>query len=196
MRALHAHGGEPAEAAALAAANSRAFRGDAPVISCATGCSAQLAEHADAAFRARTRDIVAHLAALDWPAAAATVSRPLRVALHVPCTQRFLSGSGAATATLLGRLPGLTLVPLAERGCCGAGGAQALGFGAQAEALGARTAAAVLATQPDVVVSANWGCALNLRAALAALDRPDLEVIHPVTLVARRFGVAAYNPGP
>jgi glycolate oxidase iron-sulfur subunit len=53
-----------------------------------------------------------------------------------------------------------------------------------ARALGERKAQAILAASPDVVATANPGCALQLGAALRRLGRGDLPVVHPVQLLS------------
>jgi len=49
--------------------------------------------------------------------------------------------------------------------------------------LGRRKAQAILDARPDVVATANPGCALQLTAALRDLGWGDLPVVHPVELL-------------
>jgi glycolate oxidase iron-sulfur subunit len=184
--ALHAHGGDPAGAAALAPHTARAFAGAQPVIACATGCSLQLRDAArGAGLSAPIHDAVSHLATLEPATPLAFHALPLRVAVQAPCSQRIGLRAPDATTRLLARIPGLMLQTPAQPGCCGMGGAQGVGSAAQARALGRAAAASFLAGDPELIVSANWGCALQLRAGLAELGRPDLEVVHPIELVDR-----------
>lgn len=188
--ALHAHGGEPATAARLARGLDAALPPGVRLLACATGCSAHLRESRP---DAPVADVVDDLAALDWPVSPGALR--LRVAVHVPCSQRHALAAADATTRLLARIPGLEVVEPATVGCCGMGGAQGLTSGGQARTLGLAAADALLALAPDVVVSANWGCALALRAALRARGRADLAVHHPLMLVDRSLAGSDGGPG-
>ena len=61
--------------------------------------------------------------------------------------------------------------------CCGAGGAYSALEPALAGDIRARKVAAIAAVAPDVVASANPGCALHLAAA-------GVPTVHPMELVA------------
>jgi glycolate oxidase iron-sulfur subunit len=183
--AMHLHGGDPARAAALARANIAAFPGDGPVVACASGCNATLREYArlagapGAQFAARIRDPAELLAQSDlspgpapWPT----------VALHIPCTQRNVTGTAPATRRMLARLPGLEVREL-PAGCCGAAGEHLLREPALADALLAPLLDALAADPPGALLTSNIGCALHFAAGLrrAGLEVP---VLHPVSAFA------------
>ena len=114
-------------------------------------------------------------------------SRPRRVVLHEPCTQRNTLNAGGVVRDLLCAIPGLELTVVRGHGCCGAAGSHML---TQPEA--ARSLVNALLDevpdlhQIDTLVSANIGCAWHLRGAL--FDRnTDVEVVHPATFLARCF---------
>ena len=53
-----------------------------------------------------------------------------------------------------------------------------------ARELGSRKAAAILAARPDIVATANPGCAIQIAAALRRAGHPGLPIVHPAELVA------------
>jgi len=112
---------------------------------------------------------------------------PLRATLQEACHQRNLGEGFAATRTLLAQIPELVLHadPEAEL-CCGAGGATFLREADQALALGQRKVQQLRAEEPEVLLSANPGCRMQLEAAQArAQARPALPVLHPLQLLYR-----------
>ena len=68
--------------------------------------------------------------------------------------------------------------------CCGSAGIYNLVQPRAARELGERKARAILAAEPDIVATANPGCAVQLAAALRRLGRGDLRIAHPAELVA------------
>jgi glycolate oxidase iron-sulfur subunit len=85
--------------------------------------------------------------------------------------------------SLLRSIPGIELVEPAEQElCCGSAGIYNLVQPDAARTLGDRKAANVLAVEPDLYVSANPGCLLQVSAALRRAGRP-LPAAHPVELI-------------
>lgn len=169
---LHAHAGDVAGAAALAARNARAFDPAVPVLTLASGCHEAVA----AALGAPVHDALAWLAErADRLAFAPT---PRRVGLHLPCTQRNVVGSSRATAALLARIPGLEVVPLDAGGCCGSAGTAMLLDPARAAAFRAPLLDQARAAGVGAIASANIGCRLHLA------DAAGVPVVHPLELVA------------
>ena len=84
---------------------------------------------------------------------------------------------------LLRSIPGLELVEPAEQHlCCGSAGIYNLVQPEAARQLGDRKAGHVLATDPELYVSANPGCLIQVSAALRRAGRP-LPAAHPVELL-------------
>ncbi len=190
--AIHQHQGAPVRAQAYMARNLRVFTGQGPILSCASGCGAQLAEYhrhlggsEAAAFSRRHRDIVDFLARQPWPEALRP--RPLcaRVALHTPCSLRHVLRQAERPRALLARIPGLELIDLPQR-CCGAAGSYLLAHPAMADELARDQVQAVRAARAQLVVTTNIGCRLHLAAALRR-EGLDTPVLHPVTLLARQL---------
>lgn len=181
--ALHAHAGDTTTAGRLAAANAAAFAGQRQVLTLASGCHESVAA---ALPDAGVADALAFLAAR----AADLQFRETRerVALHLPCTQRNVVRSDAATRVLLARVPGLEIIELdadaASRGhgCCGAAGSTMLSDPARAAAFRAPLLAQLQASGATRLLSANIGCRLHLAGGTA------LPVEHPLEFLARCLG--------
>ena len=185
--ALHQHNGEPRKASQLAAANRTAFgANDDPIVTCASGCCAQLLYYAELypqtdGFSRRVTDIMAFIADRH---AGGLCLKPLqeKVALHLPCTQRNLLGQDALLR-VLGWIPGLDLrIVNPEGGCCGAAGSYMLTQPELADRLGAAMVDRVLATDAHILLTTNIGCSLQLAAGIRGRGQA-LEVMHPVTLL-------------
>jgi glycolate oxidase iron-sulfur subunit len=188
--AIDLHAGRVDAARTLAARNVQAFArdgpaGNGPIVACATGCAATLLEYArlageaGASFAARIRDPAELLAGAQLKL---RPGRYRRIVLHLPCTQRNVTGTAAATRRLLGRIPGLEVRELAT-GCCGAAGEMFLSHPALSDALLAPWLAQLEQDPPDALVTGNIGCAMHFAAGLRrrALAVP---VLHPCSLVA------------
>ena len=198
--AMHRHAGLLEEAAGLAINHARVWNasGATVVVSTATGCGASLREHpswgGDQALSAPPAvDLLSFLARADW-SRLPLGPLPDRVALHLPCSARYAGLSETDVLGLLARVPGLETVALDSRlACCGAAGTYLLHHGSKADALREPTLDAIVASGADAVLTTNTGCAMHLRAGLAARGLA-LPVAHPVELLARAaFGTAALD---
>ncbi len=189
--ALDLHAGRERQARRRAAATMARLEGVDRVVVTAAGCGSamksygELLDTEDARrFAGRVRDVTELLAELG-PAAPRAARPPLRVAYQDACHLRSGQGVVDAPRRLLAAIPGVELVELADPDrCCGSAGTYNLLEPAAARELGERKARAVLDAAPDVLATANPGCALQLAAALRRLGRPDLPIVHPVELVA------------
>ncbi|MFT4047015.1 MAG: heterodisulfide reductase-related iron-sulfur binding cluster [Solimonas sp.] len=191
--ALHQHAGEPRIARRLLDANIAAFAGDDSVLYAASGCGATLKEYgrlagndAARAFSARVRD--PHRFLLDhWPRGLALRPLPAKVALHLPCTQRNVTGDGDAIGALLKKIPGISVEPLdLQHNCCGAAGTYFLSQPRMADRLLAHKLDALAAMKPDHLVSSNVGCTLHIAAGLRRRGL-NVPVLHPLALLARQW---------
>lgn len=187
--ALHQHGGLPAAAAESARRNAQAFAGAAVILPLASGCATGLID-GDAALGSRLRDPSAWLAEQLEARPLALARLKLRVAVHSACTQVNVLRAGGASERLLRLIPGIELRVLAPAGgCCGAAGTHFLSQPATADALLAPKLASVDALAPDLIVSPNIGCSLHLAAGLRRQGQ-DVEVLHPISLLARAWRAA------
>ncbi len=200
--ALHLHAGRPGQAHALMRKNLTAFADDAEpenggtvIVHAASGCGATLSEYGRhlpseaqaGSFTARLADISRFLAQAPWPEGLTAKPLPKTVAVHDPCSLRNVLHDEKWPYALLARIPEIRLVPVAENHlCCGGAGAYPLTQATMAEDLLADKIGHLRRLAPDLVVSANIGCALHLAKGLARV-RPAIEVIHPVTLLYRQL---------
>lgn len=190
--ALHQHAGDTVAARRLAEANRACF-GETldAVVSTATGCGAQLAEHV--LGENRHEDVCRFLAGSDALPGLGFERLEARVLVHVPCTQRNVLRDTASPAALLRHIPGLTVEAAPEEPrCCGAAGSYVLEHARIADRIGAELAGRIAASEPAFLATANMGCALHLADHLRRLGART-EVLHPVVLLARQLRTAARN---
>jgi glycolate oxidase iron-sulfur subunit len=172
--ALHAHAGLGERARELARENVRAFGGtQGPVVVTAAGCGAHLRAYAhvlendaDAArFAARVRDASEVVPPAEAPR---PLGRRVRVAYQDACHLAHGQGIRRQPRDLLRALTGVEIVPIADpERCCGSAGVYNVTHPEVAGVLQRAKAAAIIAARPDIVVSANPGCMLQIRAGLS-----------------------------
>ncbi|HEY7850374.1 MAG TPA: (Fe-S)-binding protein, partial [Ktedonobacterales bacterium] len=197
--ALTIHAGELDHARALAARNIAAFEasGAGYIVSNAAGCGSALKEYGElfaefpawrgraSAFAARVRDITELLGeALARGELNTRFERlPLTVTYQEPCHLAHAQRISLQPRALLAAIPGLNLVEMEEASlCCGSAGVYNITHPQMAGALGRRKAGHVVATHAQAVVTANPGCALQLRAQLDQMGS-DMPVLHIVDLL-------------
>jgi glycolate oxidase iron-sulfur subunit len=177
--ALALHAGRREQGLAMAHAVAAAFHGAGAetIVTNAAGCGSHLK---DAGLDLPVADVSELLAAANG---AERASLPLRVAFQDSCHLKHAQGITAQPRAVLRSIPELELVEPAEQElCCGSAGIYNLVQPDAARELGDRKARNVLATEPDVYVSANPGCLLQVSAALRRAGRP-LPALHPVELL-------------
>jgi glycolate oxidase iron-sulfur subunit len=131
-----------------------------------------------AAFSQRVRDVHEVLAELG-PQAPRHPFRG-RVAYHDACHLGHAQQVRSQPREVLRSIPDLELVDLPEAAlCCGSAGIYNMIMPDAASELGARKAANVRSVEPDVVVTANPGCLLQIGKHLGQ----DLPLLHPVQLL-------------
>ncbi|MFZ2541704.1 MAG: (Fe-S)-binding protein, partial [Gallionella sp.] len=139
-------------------------------------------------FSGRVRDVSEFLdEAGGWDEAGMT---PLaeKVAVHEPCLMRNVLHCQGKPYDLLRRIPGATVVALAGNDqCCGAAGAYFLTQPEMAASLLADKIGAVKAGGARILATSNIGCAMHMAAGLRAAG-VEIEVLHPITLLARQMG--------
>jgi len=199
--ALPLHEGALERAAELAAINLRTFNRldvDA-LLYTASGCGATLGEYpgharlmgtrpnAKTAFKFPVMDINQFLATQEWPAGMSLAPLNKTAAVHEPCVMNHVLENQQYPYRLLEKIPGLQTTPLPDNPqCCGAAGSYMFTQPAMADALRADKIAHLKHLQPDLLLTSNIGCALHLTAGIRAAGL-TIEVIHPVTLVARQL---------
>jgi glycolate dehydrogenase iron-sulfur subunit len=207
--ALALHAGRDEEARRFARELIQVFEGqklDAIVVN-AAGCGSTMksyghllkddpawAERARA-FAARVRDVTETLAGRT-PDPAVRHPLNLRVAYHDACHLAHAQGVRREPRQLLESIPGLTLVPLADSEiCCGSAGIFNLVEPGMAADLGRRKAGHIADATPDVVVTSNPGCILQIGASARAAGHA-FPVLHIVELLdASLRGELGLKPG-
>ena len=175
----------------------------------AAGCGAALKEYGELlahdpewadrakAFSARVRDLSEALA--DRPLPTPARSMPLKVVYQDACHLLHAQRVRQQPRDALKAIPGLELVEMRDGDkCCGSAGIYNLTQPEMAERLGEQKAENVDATGADVVVSANPGCLIQLRAELGkrgsrvvAVHLADLlDAAQRRTSVGRQNGTA------
>jgi glycolate oxidase iron-sulfur subunit len=201
---LHAGQAEGAKRLAKATIASFEAAGVDTVVVNAAGCGSSMKEYGRllagdpgwgeraAAFSAKVRDVTELLADLTPRAPRHPV--PARVAYHDACHLAHAQKVRAQPRAVLGAIPGVELVELAEPEiCCGSAGIYNLLEPAPAEELGRRKAASVLATGADVLATGNPGCLLQLGREL---DGDGPRLVHPVELVDASISGTGLGAGP
>jgi glycolate oxidase iron-sulfur subunit len=195
--ALSRHAGRLDEAREFARRTIAVFEqaGVDRVVVNAAGCGSSMKEYAELlaedpawAGRARTfaaavRDVSEVVAELGTPR---TPRHPVAVtvAYHDACHLAHAQGIRTQPRDLLRSIPGLRLVELPEPEiCCGSAGIYNLVQPDAAAELGARKARQITDLSPDVVATANPGCALQIGAACTRLG-VDVPVRHPIEILA------------
>ncbi|HEV8141420.1 MAG TPA: (Fe-S)-binding protein [Methylomirabilota bacterium] len=187
--ALDLHAGRLDTFRTRAAELAEAFGSDVDlVVTNAAGCGSAMKEYghwtkspAARALAERTRDVSEVLAAADLPLGGLDVTVTYHDACHLAHGQRIRR----EPRELLRRIPGLTLVELSESDlCCGSAGVYNLLEPEMAERLLDQKVTRILETGARVVATGNPGCLLQIAKGLRARDA-DIEVVHPVELLAR-----------
>jgi glycolate oxidase iron-sulfur subunit len=189
--ALQAHAGDLGTARSLARHNAAVFDRalgdvDAMLVTSA-GCSAALREGESwigetARPLARgTRDVLDFLAEVDPPIAFSALRK--RVCYDDPCHLVHAQGIRSAPRRLLARIPELELVPHRDaEACCGAAGIYNLTHPEMSARVLAPKLDALVEAEPEIVATANPGCAMQLAAGLAGRGLP-VRVVHPIELL-------------
>jgi len=184
--ALHAHAGEGTKARELARLNIDAFAGtDAPIVVNAAGCGAHLKAygdvlHEDAAWAQRGRAFAARVRDATEVARprADRIGRPLRVVYQDACHLAHGQRIRAQPRALLRAIDGVTIADIADaERCCGSAGIYNVTQPEISQELQRQKVAAILDARPDLVVSANPGCVLQLAAGLRAAGS-NTPVVH------------------
>lgn len=200
--AIHHHAGVVEAAEKMARHNIDTFLAESDpkafdyIVSNIAGCGAQLKDYAhllrddekyaDRAkqFVARVRDVSEVLAELELPEAK-HVDRT--VTYHDACHLAHGQKVTDPPRRLLGRVPGLKLIPLAESDmCCGAAGTYNLTQPDMARDLAERKIRHIQATGATMCVTGNVGCAMQIQSEAARLG-VDLKVVHPMTLLYEAY---------
>jgi len=188
--ALHLHAGDPEAAARLQQRNVAAFPADVydAVIVNSAGCGVAMKETGDD-LAPRVRDVAEFLYDVGLRPPQGRVE--LRVAYDDPCHLLHGQGISQQPRELLASIPGLELVELPGASeCCGAAGTYSLTHADMSKRLLARKLDAIRSLEIDVVATGNPGCLMQIGAGVREAGL-DIEVLHPVELLARSYSAGA-----
>ncbi|HEU4634755.1 MAG TPA: heterodisulfide reductase-related iron-sulfur binding cluster [Edaphobacter sp.] len=133
-------------------------------------------------FSAKCRDVAEVL--LLHPPRQVRNPLPLRVAYQDACHLRHAQGIFEEPRSLLRDIPSLELREIAEPNlCCGSAGVYNLLHPEPAMQLGDRKVENLLRAEPQVLVSANPGCLLQIQAGLRRRGIPEMPTFHMVELL-------------
>jgi len=190
--ALSLHTGRDEEARSFARRTIEAFDGYETIVVNVAGCGSVLKEYGEllrddpvyaeraAAFAARVRDVSEVLAELEPVAERHPL--PLRVAYHDACHLANAQRITREPRDALRTIPGVELVEVPEEKiCCGSAGVYNLLQAGMAEQLGRRKAENLTSARPDVIVTGNAGCLLQIRR----YTEDGQLIMHPVELLDR-----------
>jgi len=192
--ALSLHAGRDGEARRFARAAIAALEqtgADAIAVN-AAGCGSSMKEWGhlfagDLAWAERARAIAAKVKDVSellagQPAVAERHPVRLRIAYHDACHLAHAQRIRTEPRALLAAIPGLELVELDSDTCCGSAGVHNLLEPESAREIGERKADSVLAAAPDLLVSANPGCTLQIQMLLRERGR-DVRTAHPIEVL-------------
>ena len=190
--ALHDHAGDLATGHDLLTRNAQRFIGKADfLVVNSAGCGAHLRHGLNSEQGPKVRD-VSELLAAAGPRAGAPLS--LQVAYDAPCHLEHAQGVRDAPLAMLAAIPELVVrrLPGSDR-CCGSAGIYSLLHRDMAQAvLDHKIEEISRATpRPDVVVTGNPGCLMQIGAGLRAARLP-IGVAHPVELLDLSYQKAGY----
>jgi glycolate oxidase iron-sulfur subunit len=189
--ALQAHSGDLEFAHDLARKNVLAFEAELgtldAIIVTSAGCSAALREaeswlgESGVAFAGGVRDILEFLDEVSVVLSLSSI--PKRVCYDDACHLIHAQGIASAPRRLLEAIPDLQLVSHRNpEACCGAAGIYNLTQPEMSQAVLRPKLDALVEAAPDIVATANPGCAMQLAAGLSGRGL-ETRVVHPIELI-------------
>jgi len=198
--ALHVHAGMRGCARELAKRNIQTFLADKydAIVTNAAGCGSVLKEYpclfeevdrdsyeSAREFAAKMLDVTEFLAGIDFNRRFAIMN--VRATYQDPCHLAHAQRVRSAPRRLLAAVPGLELVELKEAEvCCGSAGIYNVAHNAMAEQLLEKKMRRIEETRAEVILTANPGCLLQLRAGVARAGGPQ-RVLHVVELLDKAY---------
>ena len=189
--ALQAHAGDLESARGLARKNALAFEGELAtldaIIVTSAGCSAALREaeswigESGRTLAGGVRDVLEFLDQAEVDLSLSSI--PKRVCYDDACHLIHAQGIAAAPRRLLESIPDLELVPHRDpEACCGAAGIYNLTQPEMSQEVLRPKLDALIEVAPDIVATANPGCAMQLAAGFARRGF-ETRVVHPIELI-------------
>jgi glycolate dehydrogenase iron-sulfur subunit len=203
--ALHVHAGIRDLARDLARRNLEAFPAEDfdAIITNAAGCGAVLKEYPQLfeeegkdlqergrRFSARVEDVTEFLAGVDFNREFGTLKA--RATYQDPCHLGHAQRIRSAPRKLLSAVPGLEFIELKESEiCCGSAGVYNVTHNEMAERLLAAKMRRIEESGAELILTANPGCLLQLRAGVCGSKRSNAKIMHVVELLDEAYELGA-----
>jgi len=186
--ALYQHAGEPEKATQLIEQNRHAFSelDIETIITTASGCGVQLSALAKSFQITDISKFMMHT--VDWKT---MTIKPLAkiIAIHDPCSLRHVLHDYDYPYQLLKYIPDAQIVSLTDNNqCCGAAGTYCIEQPELSNRLLDDKINALTQSGAQLLATSNVGCAMHLAGGLRE-SNSTIEVLHPVTLLARQMGM-------
>jgi glycolate oxidase iron-sulfur subunit len=185
--ALHEHHGDMHTSNELTKKNREVFNktGNHPLISISSACGAQLRQHPAHIVVTDILEFLHKNLLLDN-----LEFRPLpyKILIHESCSARNQSKSSGLARKTLDHIPDIDVKVFSPDNqlCCGAGGSHQIMYPAQANSLLNFKIVEIMTTHPRALVTDNLACALHFKSGFLQ-QNIAIEVMHPVTLLARQL---------
>jgi glycolate oxidase iron-sulfur subunit len=190
--ALHLHDGNIQQAETLAKKNISIFNQEkaiTAVVSLVNGCTSQLREYPQLGltekFSPAVKDIVEFLAEIEWPENIQLQPLNKAIALQIPCSLQNSLRAEDKLMSLIKRIPQLNIESIYNK-CCGAAGSYFLRQAKLSDQLKEQAITEINKNAPEMIISSNLGCALQLKSGLSESKNPP-HVIHPVVLLEQQL---------
>ncbi len=189
--AIYQHSGALEQAAGLMRQNKAVFSKlkITSIISTASGCGVQLLESGVANGDCQITDINQFLVTAEGWENIKIASLSQQVLVHDPCSLRNVISGHTYPYELIKRIPDVQVISLAGNDqCCGAAGTYFIEQPEIASMLLESKISAVKNHEARFLVTSNIGCAMHIANGLHEKG-VGIEVLHPVTLLARQMGL-------
>ena len=190
--ALHLHEGNKQQAIELSKTNIHTFNQQeniTAIVSIVNGCTSQLREYPQMGltekFTHKVKDIIEFLAEIEWPENIKLQPLDKVVAVQIPCSLQNSLRAEDKLISLIKRIPQLNLDTIYNK-CCGAAGSYFLRQAKLSDQLKEQAITKIKKHSPEIIISSNLGCALQLKSGLSQSDNPP-QVIHPVVLLEQQL---------
>ncbi|MFT7517437.1 MAG: glycolate oxidase iron-sulfur subunit [Myxococcota bacterium] len=188
--AIHYHSGEVDRGIELARASAKQLSSFGYVISLSAGCSSHLQQQSGADFY---HDPLTFLATQGLRGALRDV--PQTACWVMPCHLKHLQHDSQLVNKMLSDIPQLQLLDFADSDlCCGAGGAAMVGQPQLSAAMGAAKSKCLSAADPQLILSSNAGCRIQIDAHLR-LSGEQQRTQHPLKILRLALGIDEHPHG-
>ena len=192
--ALHLHEGNTQQTVNFAKSNVATFNQQdniVAIVSLVNGCTSQLREYSKLdvteSFNPEVKDIIEFLAQAELSKKLKFKALNKTVALQVPCSLQNVLRAEDKLMALLQLIPDIKLPAEAIYSqCCGAAGSYFIRVPQLSDQLKDLAVEKLTQSTPDLIISSNLGCALQLKSGLKQ-HKSHIDVIHPVLLLEQQL---------